>query len=90
MTDDNGWMPIDTAPKDGTTLLVHSSHAPGLPGGRTTECSDINTVVAAWWGDSGDDGEWVCYMDLPSDPRCPFNPTHWQPLPPPPKTEQGV
>lgn len=43
-------------------------------------------IIAEWWaGENGGEGAWVCYMDAPLDPRCPVDPTHWMPLPDPPK-----
>lgn len=81
------WHPIGTAPRDGTAILVMRDIWPGSPTGRATECNGHNTYVAAWWEEDGT-GEWVCYMDQISDPRCPVEPTHWMPLPAPPKGDQ--
>jgi hypothetical protein len=77
------WQPIKTAPKDGTAVLVHRNIWPGTKSGFSEECNGYNTYVAQWWGDE-EGGEWICYMDLPSEPRLPIEPTHWQPLPYPP------
>ena len=87
----SAWRPIETAPKDGTSILLHCSRyfrdeSPAL------ECDDVNTVVASWWereepNADGELGDWICYMDLPMDPLCPFEPTHWMPLPDPPSAE---
>lgn len=65
-----GWMPIETAPKDGTWVLLRSVGP------------DSGCVVASWDSDWCD-GWWVCddgkcAIDLPL--RGP-DPTHWQPLP---------
>lgn len=76
------WRLIETAPRDGTAVLVMQDTWPGTPSGRAEECNGHNTYVAVWWG--GADGEWVCYMDAIQDPRCPITPTHWMPLPLPP------
>lgn len=83
------WQPISTAPRDGTAVLVMSDDWPGTPSGRAEECNGHNTYVAEWWEAESDDdeGEWVCYMDMPSEPRCPIEPTHWMPLPKPPMHE---
>lgn len=77
------WQPIETAPKDGTSVLIHNAIAPGLPGGVSQECWAGNTCVAAWWASSGN-GKWICYMDAVEDPQAHFEPTHWMPLPSPP------
>lgn len=77
------WQPIETAPRDGTAILVMSDDWPGTKTGRAEECNGHNTYVAQWWGDE-EDGRWVCYMDAVQDPDCPIKPTHWMPLPPPP------
>ena len=85
------WRPIETAPKDGRAVLLHNNIAPGNPSGRMGTCEGYNTVVGEWWSsDEGDRdangfGDWTCYMDAIEDPRCPFEPTHWMPLPQPPK-----
>jgi hypothetical protein len=72
---DNGWRPIETAPKDGTTILVY-----GLP--QSIEGVSYHrpaAYTAAW--DTIDDafclsgGTWV----------GPFiDPAYWMPVPPPP------
>lgn len=71
------WQPIETAPRDGTAVIVMRDIWPGTPSGRAEECNGHNTYIAQWWGSS-----WVCYMGAIQDPKCPIEPTHWQPLPP--------
>lgn len=75
------WMPIETAPLDGTAVLVMRDIWPGTDSGRAEECNGQNTYVAQWWDG---DGWVVCYMDQVCDPACQITPTHWMPLPPPP------
>lgn len=75
------WRDIETAPKDGTAILLHDNDAPGLPSGHADRCDGTNTYVAAWWEGAE---AWICYMDAVLDPRCPIEPTHWMPLPPSP------
>ena len=81
------WQPIETAPKDGTWIL--------LCGGRTDEDFYLrdepeaqSRIVSAFWllspcGDE-DGEEWsVGFWD--GSWRTGYeNPTHWMPLPPPP------
>lgn len=70
------WLPIETAPKDGTKVLLHVVTPPGdsyatmvgLPEGwESTE--------AGFW--CVDRGEWTT--------GTAGDPTHWMPLPPPPE-----
>jgi hypothetical protein len=64
------WQPIDTAPRDGTRVLVWWAYR---------LCAD-----AAHWDAESDGGEWVGYFGdtgYASDSEC----THWMPLPEPPK-----
>ena len=64
------WLPIATAPRDGTRIIV---------------CIDQEVQISVWrrmhngnenWG--ADDGESVYMAGW-------FRPTHWMPLPPPPR-----
>lgn len=83
-----GWRPIETAPKDGTKIDLLF---PGVRG-RTINCfwhqGSIHPEggwfwVTPTWGDKGkllpeDDWFWNC---------CPsMEPTHWMPQPAPPQT----
>lgn len=66
------WQPIDTAPKDGTVILV----------GVWEIAPDM--ASAAWNGkfwsmNYMDEGEFI------GSGEAFHNPTHWQPLPEPPK-----
>jgi hypothetical protein len=83
------WQPIETAPKDGKSILVHDNVAPGLAAGVAIECWAGNTDVAAWWeNEDAGSGRWICYMDRPQDPELHFTPTHWMPLPEPPASRR--
>lgn len=80
------WQPIETAPMDGTSILVHGNKAPGNPSGKMETCEAYNTSVAAWWaGENDGEGAWICYMGMVQEPECGFEPTHWMPMPEPPK-----
>lgn len=65
----DGWRPIESAPKDGTPILV-SIFEFNKPDGKCL-------IVPAYWDGYywREDGEYG--HDL-------YQPTHWQPLPPPP------
>jgi hypothetical protein len=74
MTDETGWRPIETAPKDGTSILACDARV------------DDWFLVVAWdceaniypWGWRTQDG--LSYHDQSL--------THWQPLPPPPPPKE--
>ena len=73
--DNSQWQPIETAPRDGTPLLLFSP-APDkwkFAGGNTTSGALI--WVSGGWRETGG---WR--GDYHKDP-----PTHWMPLPDPPK-----
>jgi Protein of unknown function (DUF551) len=66
------WRPIETAPKDGTLVLLY------VPG------SAIMEIVFGRYDIDGDDGDWLMdwgnqgtVIDIPV--------THWMPMPEPPK-----
>lgn len=80
----NAWQPIETAPKDGTAVLVMRDNWPGTETGHAETCCGHNTYVAEFWDDEGEHGEWICYMSMVREPACPVTPTHWMPLPLPP------
>lgn len=65
------WKPIETAPKDGSTLFLHSSKPDdhGYPWG---------VLMGGWDGDKWDLSHW---KGASSDG---FEPEHWMPLPAPP------
>jgi len=73
------WRPIETAPKDGTDVVIYAPN-----------CG----VLVAYWSDSiwasvnnpvrGQGGGWV--QEVHRSDTCVFSPTHWMPLPSPPET----
>lgn len=67
----SNWQPIETAPKDGTCVLVwvdvHGEHVTSVP-----------YACAAYFG-----GDW--WRDRRTGQFLVGRPTHWQPLPEPPK-----
>lgn len=79
MTD---WRPIDTAPKDGTHILV-GDFTPGSIGfGRFAGEIVPTQTVAHWWAARGEEG---FYPSVGSVQHFePLRLTHWRPLPPAP------
>lgn len=95
------WQAIETAPKDGTTVLLYCPQGDGSPG------STHRVTVGEWCSDPGGTTE---YRDaqgryIGQDDRDGFEgwvswdggfsedtmmPTHWQPLPPPPQEQGGM
>ena len=83
--DNHGWRPIETAPRNGTLILL---------------CSAGYQPCAGMWFDKPEfdhgkcwlpfapEGVFECDQDLDDYMGNGFyNPTHWQPLPPPPEDE---
>lgn len=86
----DGWQPIKTAPKDGTAIL--------LAGGAHDEADSMrdcglfgSPVVACWQPQrptsySSATGYWLYGLAEAGYRSVEYkNPTHWMPLPPPPK-----
>jgi hypothetical protein len=79
------WQPIETAPKDGTEIILYRPSDEHRSAKRwiswwydktETQYGRITYEVHEWWG-----GTFL------SDPeRRPPEPTHWMPLPEPPVT----
>lgn len=86
---ENQWRPIETAPKDGTHIdLWVSGEFPGrYPdayfGMPPHECGEYGPYCDSDWHSAkpgwvcGTFGEFICTME---------SPTHWRPLPTPPKS----
>ncbi len=75
----SGWRPIETAPRDGTFVLLHVPD--GLENGEVT-------IGAYWKADERDakgrfmKGNWDGWLGMDVDIRSSWcDPTHWQPLP---------
>lgn len=75
-----GWMPIDSAPKDGTEVLVFNTAE-----GDCGYCTEPLQIGIAYWGKSPSKQAW-CSTVCCDGVSC-FKPTHWQPLPKGPKDE---
>lgn len=70
------WQPIETAPRSyNPSLSFYNHHSPSILGlwGQSFYC------ICHWGGQSAP------YWVDDNLKKCPFQPTHWQPLPEPPK-----
>lgn len=84
----NGWLPIESAPKDGTTIDVWRQE-----GGRDTvywgfpphDCGEMGKYCDSEWHRIRAPG-WVCstFGEFLGRKHNPF--THWRPLPNPPES----
>lgn len=69
------WQPIDTAPKDGTEILVPY---PIWDNGNNSETpSEYHVIIVKWNGVGWDKGYWMLHQ----------TPMYWQPVPAPPPLE---
>ena len=76
------WQPIETAPKDGTTILLY----------KPDERMVGEYILAGYWGEWPGQGE--CWIACDGKPQGYYSPTaecdqgyptKWQPLPAPPE-----
>jgi hypothetical protein len=72
------WQPIETAPKDGTEVLLVRNGSFRQIGSWRKPCQQAD-------GYRVNDGE-PCWVGYSAEKRVP-EPTHWMPLPEPPKGE---
>jgi hypothetical protein len=77
------WQPIETAPKDGTRVLVWASKWAGEIAGVINEAQGSCRIAYYTNGQSDYSGDW--WNDDVGDAYSTWcQPTHWMPLPPPP------
>jgi hypothetical protein len=84
------WQPIETAPRDGTAILLcWARDASGQPirWDKKPDTAIVYVQVAKYSGEP--DREWYVYIATPADAALHFTPTHWMPLPPPPAKAKG-
>lgn len=76
------WMPIETAPKDGTHILLYGPREWDEMGRI-----DIGPIVGSWYQDPLGIEKYDGWFTVTSNPYSDrVQPTHWMPLPPPPET----
>ena len=71
MAKGNVWQPIETAPKDGTQIIVGCSKY---------KRSYVAIFERGTWRSGWEGGDWTFDVEL--------KPTHWMPLPTPPKESE--
>lgn len=71
------WQPIETAPKDGTEILIVGVYPDGMAGNVEAGFFDHDS---GYWAGTYYDGYGYTY----NNPE----PTHWMPLPEPPESDQ--
>ena len=75
------WQPIETAPKDGTAVLLWGLWAGEINGPDETPRVDIGQFTDGRSDYAGNDWWQLLTGDAYA---CWMQPTHWMPLPPPP------
>jgi hypothetical protein len=69
------WQPIETAPKDGTRILAY----------EITDADDTQPQIVCWLDEPDKPGWYICFDHTPCHGEIWKPPTHWQPIPEPPK-----
>lgn len=82
---DGIWQPIETAPKDGTWIIVTTPHAEDED---PLESNEPDCCIVRWAADIHGDG-WAWETAWADQALNTTLPTHWMPLPPPPHTKEG-
>lgn len=82
----DGWQPIQTAPKDGTEVLLafpagRLAQAWYCDNGEAPEMWVVGSILMQALAMMGDAGAMPGTMGVGVDPRGAFAPTHWMPLP---------
>lgn len=82
---DHGWRSIETAPKDGTAILIWQPDKSRFDDKPRSGVQDDNRYAIGYWRceESSSKGSWG------NRNSAEVHPTHWMPLPPPPSNSEG-
>lgn len=82
----DGWRPIETAPKDGRTLLLGCFNKNGKWRTMRGQWMSEDYIAEYWEDPEGVNAGWYeDAVEAEDIPNCwPIDPTHWMPLPAPP------
>lgn len=79
------WQPIETAPKDGTTILIYGgTYFHDNDGSWNADDSQLKHVTTAYFRRDG----WCMGFGESYNDEIWAKPTHWMPLPTPPTQPQ--
>jgi hypothetical protein len=80
------WQPIETAPKDGTKILVYGGGQswPSLINPDTKERGEADDWLVVFWDYNMDSEKAWMFCNYEGAYGEWYKPTHWQPLPEPP------
>jgi len=79
------WMPIETAPKDGRTMLLGHFNDCGKWRTLRGQWFSKEQIAEEWENDENEEGWYETSVENDDIPNCwPTDPSHWQPLPAPP------
>ena len=82
----NEWQPIDTAPKDGRTILLGRYNSLNKWRTMRGQWFSASTIAEEWEDDECEEGWYETSVESDDIPNCwATNPSHWMPLPEQPK-----
>lgn len=91
----SGYQPIETAPKDGTRILLLTSDFGAVEGWWDSRVTNFYKSQKGWasYDPKNARGDWVSdwHIGAPEDRRmfCGATPHHWMPLPEPPAKSEA-
>jgi len=85
------WRPFDTAPQDGTEIIVYREDALVFTASFCESRSEepANEHDRQWFGESTDEDGW-CWFSACGDDLTGDLPTLWMPMPAPPLTQEKI